>query len=112
MHGGIINSGDVCILDPDGDIVRNLRATGRASRHAGWPCYHTELYMFCHDGHEYGIVGCAVGAAFAVLIAEELFASGWPPLRSNAGTRLRGRGIYRRTKLGYSDARGITAFVL
>ena len=62
---------EICILDPDGDIVRNLRATGRASRHAGWPCYHTELYVFCHDGHEYGIVGCAVGAAFAVLIAEE-----------------------------------------
>ena len=34
------------------------------------------LYVFRHEGHEYGIVGCAVGAAFAVLIAEELFASG------------------------------------
>src|SRR5580704_6529675 len=67
---------EICILDPDGDIVRNLRATGRASRHAGWPCYHTELYVFCHHGDNYGIVGCAVGAAFAVLIAEELFASG------------------------------------
>ena len=66
----------ICILDPDGDIVRNLRATERASRHEGWACYHTELYVFRHDGHEYGIVGCAVGAAFAVLIAEELFASG------------------------------------
>jgi uridine phosphorylase len=67
---------DICILDPDGDIVRHLRATGRASRHGGWACYHTELYVFRHDGHDYGIVGCAVGAAFAVLIAEELFASG------------------------------------
>jgi uridine phosphorylase len=67
---------DICILDPDGDIVRNLRATERASRHGGWACYHTELYVFRHDGHDYGIVGCAVGAAFAVLIAEELFASG------------------------------------
>ncbi len=67
---------DICILDPDGDIVRNLRATGRASRHAGWACYHTDLDVFRHQGHEYGIVGCAVGAAFAVLIAEELFASG------------------------------------
>jgi uridine phosphorylase len=28
------------------------------------------------EGHQNGIVGCAVGAAFAVLIAEELFASG------------------------------------
>ena len=67
---------DICILDPDGDIVRHLRAAGRAGRHAGWACYHTDLYAFHHDGREYGIVGCAVGAAFAVLIAEELFASG------------------------------------
>ena len=67
---------DICILDPDGDIVRNLRAAERASRHDGSACYHTELYVFRHEGHEYGIVGCAVGAAFAVLIAEELFASG------------------------------------
>ena len=67
---------EICILDPDGDIVRNLRAAERASRHEGWACYHTELYVFRRDGHEYGIVGCAVGAAFAVLIAEELFASG------------------------------------
>ena len=28
------------------------------------------------EGQEYGIVGCAVGAAFAVLIAEEMFVSG------------------------------------
>ena len=67
---------EICVLDPDGDIVRHLRSTGRAGRHPGWACYHTELYVFHHEGHEYGIVGCAVGAAFAVLIAEELFASG------------------------------------
>jgi hypothetical protein len=67
---------EICILDPDGDIVRTLRAARRASHHGGWACYHTELYVFHHEGHEYGIVGCAVGAAFAVLVAEELFASG------------------------------------
>lgn len=67
---------DVCILDPDGDIVRHLRATGRAARHPEWACYHTELDLFRHEGEEYGIVGCAVGAPFAVLVAEELFASG------------------------------------
>jgi uridine phosphorylase len=67
---------EVCILDPDGDIVRYLRATERAKRHSGWACYHTDLHAFHHDDREYGIVGCAVGAAFAVLIAEELFASG------------------------------------
>ena len=66
----------ICLLDPDGDIVRHLLATGRADRYAGWACYHTDLYVFRHENVEYGIVGCAVGAAFAVLIAEELFASG------------------------------------
>jgi uridine phosphorylase len=67
---------DICILDPDGDILRHLNVTGRAYRHPGWACYHTDLHAFSHEGLDFGIVGCAVGAAFAVLIAEELFASG------------------------------------
>ena len=67
---------EICVLDPDGDIVRYLRALGRVDRHLGWSCYHTDLYVFHHEGHDYGIVGCAVGAAFSVLIAEQLFASG------------------------------------
>ena len=67
---------EVCVLDPDGDVVRYLRDAGRAERHPAWACYHTDLYAFRHDGREYGIVSSAVGAAFAVLIAEELFASG------------------------------------
>src|ERR1041385_3873771 len=65
----------VCILDPDGDIVRRLRAEGRA-RPFAWPCYHTQLDAFELAGETVGIIGCAVGAPFAVLIAEELFASG------------------------------------
>ncbi len=66
----------VCVLDPDGDLVRRLKQGARAERDSGWACYHTELYRFVEAGLEFGIVGCAVGAAFAVLIAEELFASG------------------------------------
>jgi uridine phosphorylase len=66
----------VCILDPDGDIVRRLRKTGTARPFEGWPCYHTELDAFTLAGKAASIVGCAVGAPFAVLIAEELFASG------------------------------------
>lgn len=49
---------------------------GTCQRHPGWACYHTDLDVFRYDGREYGIVGHAVGAAFAVLIAEELFAAG------------------------------------
>lgn len=66
----------ICVLDPDGDIVRSLRARGQARLVSGWACYHTELYAFSRGGIEFGIVGCAVGASYAVLIAEEMFASG------------------------------------
>jgi len=65
-----------CILDPDGDIVRHLKSQGRAILDPTWCCYHTELYRFSEANAEFGIIGCAVGAAFAVLVAEELFASG------------------------------------
>ncbi|SFR36333.1 nucleoside phosphorylase [Halorubrum sodomense] len=67
---------DVCVLDPDGDIVRQLAATGAARKDETWPGYHTELYRFERDGEGFGIVGCAVGASFAVLVAEQLFAAG------------------------------------
>jgi uridine phosphorylase len=67
---------EVCILDPDGDIVRYLRDSGRATRFDAWPCYHTDLYSFDLGGRTAGILGCVVGAPFAVLIAEELFACG------------------------------------
>ena len=66
----------LCVLDPDGDIVRRLRSTGEAQPFADWPCYHTALDTFALAGQTAGIVGCAVGAPFAVLVAEELFASG------------------------------------
>lgn len=66
----------VCILDPDGDIVRRLRLEGRSKSFPGWPCYHTVLDTFELGDRTVGIVGCAVGAPFAVLVAEELFAFG------------------------------------
>jgi uridine phosphorylase len=67
---------DICVLDPDGDILRALRGEGCASRSRAWACYHTELYEFARGEERFGIIGCAVGASFAVLLAEELFASG------------------------------------
>ena len=66
----------VCLLDPDGDFVRMLKTEGRARLHDGWVCYHTELWVFEIRNVEVGVVGCAVGASFAVLVAEELFESG------------------------------------
>ena len=72
----VANVPPVCVLDPDGDIVRRLRKDGRSRPFEGWPCYHTQLDAFELAERTVGIVGCAVGAPFAVLIAEELFASG------------------------------------
>ena len=66
----------LCVLDPDGDIVHDLVASGRAVRDRGWACYHTELFLVDEPGLRYGIIGGVVGASFAVLVAEELFASG------------------------------------
>jgi uridine phosphorylase len=84
---------DICVLDPDGDIVRRLKADGRARPHGGWVCYHTDLHVFSQGGLTFGIVGCAVGASFAVLVAEELFASGCKLLISvtSSGQIARGR---------------------
>jgi uridine phosphorylase len=67
---------EICVLDPDGDIVRHLVSAGQARQDSAWACYHTALYVFARDGLGYGIVGGVVGAPFAVLVAEELFASG------------------------------------
>jgi uridine phosphorylase len=67
---------DICVLDPDGDIVRSMLARGEARLESAWACYHTQLYSFRRGGIDFGIVGCAVGAPYAVLIAEEMFASG------------------------------------
>src|SRR3972149_4835835 len=67
---------EICVLDPDGDIVQNLLETGQAQINPHWACYHTRLYNFVYEGIEFGIVGWAVGASFAVLVAEELFACG------------------------------------
>jgi uridine phosphorylase len=66
----------VCILDPDGDIVRQLRKEERSKPFENWACYHTQMDAFDLAEQTVGLIGCAVGAPFAVLIAEELFASG------------------------------------
>lgn len=67
---------EVCLLDPDGDAVRHLSRTGEAVRHGDWACYHSELWVTECGGREIGIVPCAVGGPYAVLVASELHASG------------------------------------
>jgi len=67
---------DIVLLDPDGDILKWLKSNGQAELSSGWGCYHTELYHFNLDGVTVGIIAQAVGASFAVLLAEQLFVSG------------------------------------
>jgi len=74
MDAGAIPS--VCLLDPDGDVVRWLRASGRAEAEPNWACYHSTMHRFALGGRPCGIVGCAVGAPYAVLVAEQMAASG------------------------------------
>src|SRR5260370_1117153 len=62
----------ICILDPDGDIVRHLRRTGAPRRFEGCPCSHTTLHTLVPPHRTLGIVGGAAGAPFAVLVAEQL----------------------------------------
>ena len=65
-----------CLLDFDGELVEHLVATGRAVADPAWPCFHTRLFRWKAEGAEYGVIGGTIGAPFAVLVAEELFALG------------------------------------
>lgn len=67
---------EICILDPDGDIEEYVIQKYNAKLNKAWACYHTKLFEFTHNDINVGIIGRAVGASFAVLLAEQLFASG------------------------------------
>src|SRR5262245_4232845 len=59
-----VNVPEVCILDPDGDIVRQLRQAGETSAFEAWPCYHTRLDAFTLAGQRSearrGVQTCAL----------------------------------------------------
>jgi hypothetical protein len=66
----------VCVLDPDGDIVAHVQRHNGAAACPHWACYHTRMWRWRSGDLDCGIVGHAVGGSFAVLVAEQLFASG------------------------------------
>ena len=66
----------VCVLDPDGDLADHAAVVSPTSKHPGWACYHTDLWILSTVVGPVGVVGRGVGAPFAVLIAEQLAASG------------------------------------
>ena len=71
---GLVPAG--CLLDMDGELVERLIASGRAAVDSAWPCFHTKLYRWQAGEAVFGVIAGTVGAPFAVLVAEELFASG------------------------------------
>ncbi len=66
----------ICVLDPDGDILDYVLRSKQGQLCSYWACYHTKLYAFHDQGITVGITAQAVGASFAVLLAEQLFVSG------------------------------------
>lgn len=78
----------ICLLDPDGDIVAYLKNRDIAAVNPCWAGYHSTMYEFELQEMTVGIIGHAVGASFAVLVAEQMFASGCELLISitSAGT--------------------------
>ncbi len=66
------------VLDPDGDLARYVARARGAWLDPSWACYHTRLLAWEAPGGagRIGVVAHTVGAPFAVLAAEQLFASG------------------------------------
>jgi uridine phosphorylase len=83
----------ICMLDPDGDITTHVRSYCDARKSKHWACFHTELWEWGQDGLRFGIVGRAVGASFAVLVAEQLFVSGCKLLISIASAGAISEGL-------------------
>jgi len=65
-----------CLLDSDGELIPVARERFGATPSSVWPCFHTTMLRIECDGMEMGLIGGAVGAPFAVLVAEQLIALG------------------------------------
>jgi len=68
---------EICVLDPDGDLAAFMISQHGSTSMAEWACYHSDLLTCDLPGvGRVGVVGKVVGAPYAVLVAELLFASG------------------------------------
>lgn len=76
------NIPSICLLDPDGDIIKYALKENLAVLDEYWACYHTNLYRVKIKDESIGVIGNAVGSSFAVLLAEQLFVSGCKTLIS------------------------------
>jgi len=67
---------EVCILEFDGDLTDWLAATGRVRRWPSWACFHTAMNVVDVDEGRVGVIARTIGGPYAVLVAEQLAASG------------------------------------
>jgi uridine phosphorylase len=65
-----------CLLDFDDELGPVARERFGATPCPVWSCFHTVLFRVERDGMEMGLIGGTVGAPYAVLVAEQLIASG------------------------------------
>lgn len=66
----------VCVLDFDGDLTDSLVSTGAVQPCPAWACFHTTMHVLELDGISCAIVPRTIGGPYAVLVAEQLAASG------------------------------------
>lgn len=67
---------EICILDFDGDLTDWLVSTGQTKRCRSWACFHTSMETVEVDGDPVGLIARTIGGPYAVLVAEQLAASG------------------------------------
>jgi uridine phosphorylase len=65
-----------CVLDFDGDLTDWLLSKGQAHPWPSWACFHTTMFSLDVDGVQCGIIPRTIGGPYAVLVAEQLAASG------------------------------------
>jgi uridine phosphorylase len=66
----------VCLLEFDGDLTDWMVIAGHAQVYKNWACFHTAMYIVDVDGTHCGIIPRTIGGPYAVLVAEQLRASG------------------------------------
>jgi uridine phosphorylase len=67
---------EVCVLEFDGDLTDWLVGTGLATRWHPWACFHSSMEIVDVDGERVGVIARTIGGPYAVLVAEQLAASG------------------------------------
>ena len=76
MRLGFCVNDQVLFLGMGGDLTDQLVQSNAVKRWNAWACFHTPMFAIEVNGHPCGIVPRAIGGSFAVLVAEQLLASG------------------------------------